>query len=48
MWLFFILGAVAAVISVAISSWRGVVGLVALALISTGILMYTKYVSVAF
>ena len=48
MWLFFILGAVAAVISVAISSWRGVVGLAALALISTGILMYTKYVSVAF
>lgn len=48
MWLFFGLGAVAAVFSVALDSYRGVVGLVALALISSGILMYTKYVSVAF
>ncbi len=48
MWVFFALGAIAAVISVIIESYRGVVGLVALALISSGILMYTKYVSVAF
>ncbi len=48
MWIFFALGAVAAGASVAIQSYRGVVGLAALALISTGILMYTKYVSVAF
>ncbi len=48
MWLFFALGAVAAVLSVILESYRGIVGLVALALISSGILMYTKYVSVAF
>ena len=48
MWLFFALGAVAAVLSVALQSYRGVVGLCALALISSGILMYTKYVSVDF
>ena len=48
MWLFFALGGVAAVISVMLESYRGVVGLLALALISSGILMFTKYVSVAF
>ena len=48
MWAFFILGAVAAVLSVVLESYRGVVGLLALALISSGILMFTKYVSVAF
>ena len=48
MWTFYILGAVAAVLSVVLESYRGVVGLLALALISSGILMFTKYVSVAF
>ena len=48
MWAFFVLGAVAAVFSVVLESYRGVVGLLALAFISSGILMFTKYVSVAF
>lgn len=48
MWIFYALGAVAAVLSVMLESYRGVAGLVALALISSGILMFTKYVSVAF
>ena len=48
MWVFYALGAVAAVLSVMLESYRGVVGLAALALISSGILMFTKYVSVAF
>ena len=48
MWLFYALGAVAAVTSVMLESYRGVAGLVALAFISSGILMFTKYVSVAF
>ena len=48
MWIFYALGAVAAVLSVMLESYRGVAGLVALAFISSGILMFTKYVSVAF
>ena len=48
MWVFYALGAVAAVVSVMLETHRGVAGLAALALISSGILMFTKYVSVAF
>ena len=48
MWLFFGLSAVAAVVYVLISTYRGVVGAVAVASVTTAILMYTKYVSVKF
>ena len=48
MWIFYALGAIAAVTSVMLETYRGVAGLVALAFISTGILMFTKYVSVSF
>lgn len=48
MGVFFALGAICFGVTFFIELYRGVVGLVALALVTTAILMYTKYVSVDF
>lgn len=48
MWVFFAIAAVAAVLYVLLGVYRGVVGAVTVASITTAILMYTKYVSVKF
>lgn len=48
MWACFAVAAVTGVMSVMLTSYRGVVGMFAIGAITTGILMYTKYVSVKF
>ena len=45
---FFALAAVALVISMTVESYRGVIGLVAVAFLVSAILVYTKYVSISF
>lgn len=48
MWVFFAIAAVAFVASTIIGQYKGVVGMVCVAAITTAILMYTKFVSVKF